>query len=440
MKQKNNAGHRIVIVGGGAGGLELATRLGRSLGNRGRAQVTLVDASLTHIWKPLLHEVAAGTLDSGEDALDYLSQAQRHHFRFQYGRMIGLDRGNKAIRLAPFKDAEGRDVVPERNLEYDTLVMAVGSVSNHFNTPGAAEHCLYLDDSAQAERFQQLLVKAFLRAQVQETAIDESQLSVAIVGGGATGVELAAELRNAARKAVGYGLDRINPETDLRLTVIEAADRVLPALSPRLSIKTRKQLDGLGVSVLTGSKVTEVTDKGMHLESGEFIPADMRVWSAGVKGPAWLSELDGLETTSGNMLVANEFLQTTRDENIYAMGDCASVTLPGQDKPLPPRAQTASQQATYLNKSIGQRLRGQQPSAFTYKDYGSLISLSEDHAVGRLMGGVFGSLMLEGLLARAAYNMLYRKHLAAVHGLFRMLILISLRGLFKRTRPRLKLH
>ncbi len=436
----STAGHRIVIVGGGAGGLELATRLGRSLGKRGRAQVTLVDASLTHIWKPLLHEVAAGTLDSGEDALDYLSQAQRHHFRYQYGRMIGLDRERKAVRLAPFKDTEGREVVPERDLEYDTLVIAVGSVSNHFGTPGAAEHCLYLDDSAQAERFQQMLVKSFLRAQVQETAIDDSQLSVAIVGGGATGVELAAELRNAARKAVGYGLDRIDPETDLRLTVIEAADRVLPALSPGLSIKTRKQLDELGVKVMTGSKVTEVNEKGMLLESGDFIPAHMRVWSAGVKGPDWLSELGDLETNRSNQLVINEYLQTTADNDIYAIGDCASLVLPGHDAPLPPRAQTASQQASYLNKALGKRLRGQQPDAFTYKDYGSLISLSEDHAVGRLMGGLFGSLMLEGMLARGAYNMLYRKHLAAVHGLFRMLVLITLHGLFKRTRPRLKLH
>ena len=433
--------HRIVIVGGGAGGLELATQLGRSLGKRKRAHVVLVDATLTHVWKPLLHEVAAGTLDSGSDALDYLAQAHKSHFRYQYGRMTGLDRKAQRITLASLSDGRGGELVPERSVEYDTLVMAVGSVSNDFGTPGAAKHCIYLDTTVEAENFQQMLVKAFLRAQVQETPLSEEQLSVAIVGGGATGVELAAELRNAAHKAAGYGLDRINPEKDLKLTVIEAADRILPALSPRLSAKTHARLQDLGVKVLTGNPVVEVTDRGMKLEDGEFIAAEMRVWSAGVKAPDWLHDLDGLETSRTGQLVVDQTLRTTRDPKIIAIGDCASLTPPNADHPLPPRAQAASQQASYLARVMPGLMRGEEPAPFVYKDYGSLIALSEDHAVGRLMGGVFGrSLMIEGLMARTAYNMLYRKHLAAVHGTLRMLMLTAVQGLVKRTRPRLKLH
>ena len=194
--------HRIVVVGGGAGGLELATRLARGSGRRGRLSVTLVDGNLTHVWKPLFHEVAAGTLDSQADALPYLAQASRYGFRFHYGRMCGLDRARKRVRLAAVAGDDGAELVPERELAYDTLVMAVGSVSNHFGTPGAGEHCMYLDSAGEAQRFQQNMVRAFLRAQTQETPLTDSQLSVAIVGGGATGVELAAELRNAARRAV----------------------------------------------------------------------------------------------------------------------------------------------------------------------------------------------------------------------------------------------
>ncbi len=435
-----NALHRIVVVGGGAGGLELATRLSRRVGRRRQASIVLVDANLTHVWKPLFHEVAAGTLDAQVDALDYLAQATRHHFRFHYGRMNGLDRERRVIRLAPVEGDNGESVVPEREMPYDTLVLAVGSVSNHFNTPGAAEHCMYLDSTADAERFQQSLVKAFFRAQMQGGPQREGELSVVVVGAGATGVELAAELRNAARRAVSYGLDNIDPETDLTLTLVEAADRVLPALSPGLSAKTHQQLLSLGVRVLTSRKVVEVTPDGVRLSSDEFIPAEFRVWSAGIKAPDWLGELDGLETNRINQLVVKPTLQTTLDDNVFAMGDCAACPLNDTDRTVPPRAQAASQQAIFLTRALERRLDGRELEAFTYKDYGSLISLSDEHAVGRLMGSLFGSWMIEGFMARTAYAMLYKKHLTALHGVGRVAVTTVLQTLYRHTRPRLKLH
>jgi NADH dehydrogenase len=431
--------HRIVVVGGGAGGLELATRLARRPGRRGTASVTLVDANLTHVWKPLFHEVAAGTLDSQADALPYLAQASRYGFRFHYGRMSGLDRARRVVKLAPVPGDDGQDLVPEREIGYDTLVLAVGSVSNHFGTPGAAEHCMYLDSAAEAQRFQQNMVQAFLRAQTQESPLSDSQLSVAIVGGGATGVELAAELRNAARRAVSYGLDRIDPERDLKLTLIEAADRVLPALSPRLSEKTERELWNLGVRVVTGSKVVEVTREGVRLVDGELVPAEFRVWSAGIKAPDWLAELDGLETGRANQLVVNSSLQATRDEHVFAMGDCAACPLEDGGT-VPPRAQAASQEAAFLARALERRLQGKPLGEFTYEDYGSLISLSDDNAVGRLMGNLFGSLMIEGFMARMAYAMLYKKHLTALHGPWRVVITTLVQALTRHTRPRLKLH
>ena len=129
--------HRIVIVGGGAGGLELATRLGRTLGKRGKARITLIDANLTHIWKPLLHEVAAGSLNSSADELNYVAQAKWNHFEFQMGRMCGLERERKCVHLAPSFDEHGIELVPARTLAYDTLVIAVGSTTNDFATCSA---------------------------------------------------------------------------------------------------------------------------------------------------------------------------------------------------------------------------------------------------------------------------------------------------------------
>ncbi|MBA1244033.1 NAD(P)/FAD-dependent oxidoreductase [Pseudomonas japonica] len=430
--------HRIVIVGGGAGGLELATRLGKTLGKRGKASVTLVDASLTHIWKPLLHEVAAGSLNSSGDELNYLAQAKWNHFEFQLGRMSGLDRANQRITLAATLDDSGTELVPERELAYDTLVIAVGSTTNDFGTKGAAEHCLFLDTRKQAERFHQQLLNAYLRAHAQEDSHQE-EITVAIVGAGATGVELAAELHHAAHELAAYGLGRIRPE-NMRITVIEAGPRVLPALPERISTPVHRTLEKLGVTVLTGAAVSEVTADSLHTTDGKVIPARLKVWAAGIRAPAFLESLGGLETNRINQLQVRPTLQTTLDDNIFAFGDCAACPQPGSDRNVPPRAQAAHQQASLLVKSLKARLEGGTLPEYRYTDYGSLISLSRFSAVGNLMGNLTGSVMLEGWLARMFYVSLYRMHQMALYGPFRTAMSMLGSRLGRGTEPRLKLH
>jgi NADH dehydrogenase len=431
---------RIVIVGGGAGGLELATRLGRRLGRRERASVTLVDSSLIHVWKPLYHEVAAGTLDSQEDAITFLGQGFRSGFQFQYGRMEGLDRERKEIQLGALRDEHGVEVVPPSRLPYDTLVICVGSVSNHFGITGAEEYCLHLDTLQQAEDFHQRLVRTLLRAQVEPQL--RGPLHVAIIGGGATGVELAAELRSAARRAAHYGIGDIDPERDLQLTIIEAAPRLLPPLSTGLAKKAEAQLHKIGVDILTGERVVEVTPDAIRTQSGRVISAPMKVWAAGIKAPDWLATL-GLETNRGNQLVVGQSLQTTQDDAIFAFGDCAAAPQPDSDRPVPPRAQAAHQQAQFLVKALERHLRGEPPGRFVFRDRGSLVSLSEDNAIGRLMGSLFGNasgLNIEGMLARIAYSSLYQQHLATLYGPFRTAVLWLARRLTRPVRLRLKLH
>ncbi|MBD8826360.1 NAD(P)/FAD-dependent oxidoreductase [Pseudomonas sp. CFBP 13602] len=430
---------RIVIVGGGAGGLELATSLGKTLGKRGTASVTLVDANLTHIWKPLLHEVAAGSLNSSEDELNYVAQAKWNHFEFQLGRMSGLDRAAKQIQLSATLDPEtGLELVPARSIGYDTLVIAVGSTTNDFGTKGAAEHCLFLDTRKQAERFHQQLLNHYLRAHAGH---DESraQISVAIVGAGATGVELAAELHNAAKELAAYGLGRIAPE-NMRITLIEAGPRVLPALPERIGQPVHQTLEKLGVTVLTNAAVSEVTAESLLTSSGQVIPASLKVWAAGIRAPGFLKEIDGLETNRINQLVVRPTLQSTRDDDIFAFGDCAACPQPGTDRNVPPRAQAAHQQASLLAKSLKLRIEGKALPEYTYKDYGSLISLSHFSAVGNLMGNLTGSVMLEGWLARMFYVSLYRMHQAALYGLFRTGMLMLGSRIGRGTEPRLKLH
>lgn len=430
--------HRIVIVGGGAGGLELATRLGRTLGKKGRAQVTLVDANLTHIWKPLLHEVAAGSLNSAEDELNYVAQAKWNHFQFQLGRMSGLDRTTRRIQLAATLDEDGSELLPARTLGYDTLVLAIGSTTNDFGTAGAAQHCIFLDTREQAERFHKQLLTHYLRAHARQG--EDDQISVAIVGAGATGVELSAELHHAAQELAAYGLNGIQPE-NMRITLIEAGPRVLPALPERISQPVHRTLEKLGVRVLVGSPVSEVTAEGLKTASGEFIPASLKVWAAGIRASSLLKDLDGLESNRINQLVVRPTLQTTRDENIFAFGDCAACPLgDGSERSVPPRAQAAHQQASLLAKSLVARLEGKPLGEYRYTDYGSLISLSRFSAVGNLMGNLMGSVKLEGWLARMFYISLYRMHQMALYGFTRTALMMIGDRIGRSTEPRLKLH
>lgn len=430
----------IVVVGGGAGGLELATKLGRKLGKKGKANITLVDATTTHIWKPLLHEVAAGTLDSHEDELEYLSQAMCSGFRFRLGRMDGLDRKNKQISVAPTLNAKKVEIIPRRTFEYDYLVMAVGSVSHDFSIKGVSKHCLFLDTTAEAEIFQAQLIEAYVRAQTQSKPLDEGQLDIAIVGAGATGVELSAQLHEVSHLFAAYGLDEVQP-SDVKISIIEAANRVLPGLPANLSAATEKELAKLGVSVLTNERVVEVTKDAILTESGKTIPSAIKVWAAGVKAPDFLKDIDGLETNWMNQLVVKQTLQTTLDDDIYAIGDCCACKWEGHDESVPPRAQAAHQMASLTYKSITRRMADKSIPDYAYHDYGSLVSLGRYSTVGNMMGSLSkGSLMIEGFMARIMYLSLYKMHQVALFGFFRVAML-SLSHLFRRSvHPKIKLH
>ncbi len=441
MPGNADALHRIVIVGGGAGGLELATRLGDTVGRRRQALVTLIDRSRTHLWKPLLHEVAAGSMDVDLHTLDYLAQARWHHFRFQLGSMTGLDRQRHVVRVAPTHDDEGRELIGEREIAYDTLVIAVGSGTNDFGTPGAQQHAISLDTTPQAERFHNRLINACIRANAQTAPLRPEQLHVAIIGAGATGVELSAELHHTTRELVAFGLEKIDAERDIRITLIEAGPRVLPALPERLSTSTVELLEKLRVQVLTGARVTAVEHDGVILADGRKIPAELTVWAAGIKAPDFLKDIAGLETNRLNQLLVTPELQVTRDPDIFALGDCAACAWPGHAHNVPPRAQAAHQQASLLTSTLRRRLAGKPLRPFIYRDFGSLVSLGDYSTVGSLMGALIGgSLFIEGLFARLMYISLYRMHLYALHGFAKVFFDTLARMITRRTEPRVKLH
>ena len=432
---------RVVIVGGGAGGLELATKLGDRFGRRGEVDVTLIEHARTHFWKPHLHQLAAGSMDVRVYETDYLAQSHWHGFRFLLGAMCGLDRARHVVQVAPFVDEDGETVTPRREVEYDKLVIAVGSRTNDFGTPGAHEYAISLDDPEAAERFHRRLVNAFMRAQAQHAPLSAAQLRIAIIGAGATGVELAAELHNAARTLVSYGLDRVDVDRQMALVLIEAAPRVLPALPPRIAEAAGRLLAKMNVSVRTSARVAAVREDGVELADGAFIPAELVVWAAGVKAPDLLRDLDGLETNRLNQLVVRPTLATTRDDDVFALGDCAACPWLGKDATVPPRAQAAHQQASHMVKQVARMLRGRPLRPWRYRDFGSLVSLGEFSTVGNLMGSLTGgNLWLEGSFARLMYLSLYKLHELALHGFWKTALDTLARMITRRTEPHVKLH
>ena len=437
--------HRVVVVGGGAGGLELATKLGDTLGKSKKAHITLIDKNRTHIWKPKLHEIAAGSMDFGDHEVDYIAQGHWHNFTFRIGEMNFIDRTKKEVYLSPYLDKSGDEVTPPQSISYDTLVICVGSLSNDFGTPGVKEFALRLETQVDAKNFHSKMINACIKAHYQPGSIHESQLHVAIIGAGATGVELAAELNRTTREVVSYGLDRIDPKKDIRVTVIEAAPRILPALSEQLSKATENLLSNLGVSVLTNSQVSEVSPTGVKLKDGRTLSSELVVWAAGVKAADFLKNMDGLETNHINQLMVLPTLQTTQDENIFAMGDCAACPWLNANKHqgrfVPPRAQAAHQQATHMVKQIKLRLAHKDLKPYFYRDFGSLVSLGEFSTVGSMMGGLIGdNMMIQGYFAKIMYISLYKMHEFALHGFFKVLLDTLARLITKRTEPHVKLH
>jgi NADH dehydrogenase len=431
---------QIVVVGGGAAGLELARKLGARYGRK-RHDIILIEKNATHIWKPLLHEVAAGSLDANLDEISYRSHGHRWGYRFFLGTVEGIDRGRQEVIVAPLRDEEGRELIGAHRIRYDYLVVALGAVSNDFGTPGALEHCLSLDDRSAADRFRHKLLNQCLRVSraMQADAAADAHVRICVVGGGATGVELAAELYNSAGALRHYGLE-VFDEGRLEVTLIEAGPRILPALPERLAEAAHAELEALGIRILTSAKVTEVTADAILIDGGERIAADLKLWAAGVKG-ALPPGLDGLELSRNNQLVVGPTLQTSRDARIFAIGDYCCYVPEGSDQAVPPRAQAAHQMASAVFANLDRLARNTPLRPFVYKDHGSLVSLSRFSTVGSLMGNLIGGRMaIEGRLARFVYKSLYRMHLIAVHGWFKGLALILIGRVNAIVRPRLKLH
>ncbi|WP_036166254.1 NAD(P)/FAD-dependent oxidoreductase [Massilia sp. 9096] len=484
----------IVIVGGGAGGLELACKLGRKLGPD---KVMLVDSRLYHVWKPSLHEVAAGTLDIHQEGLSYQMLAHDRGFTFVYGAMTALDAAKRTLSVGPVSAAsDGEEIFPARTIGYRALVLGVGSTSNYFGVPGARENTISLNATEDAERFRLRLLRLLAQAAEDKSGgpgraanqgaavaravsagsfesgvvptdrmaelggagagggpdagLDAAALApgrhadgldIVIIGGGATGVELAAELREASGAYAVYGFSRLQVQRDVRITLLEGAPRILAPLPEKVSGAALRLLNERAIRVVTDCRVTHIEKQAVVDADGNRYAADMCVWAAGIRAPEFLSSL-GLPTNKGGQIEVDSHLRVPGVEGVYALGDCAAC-IDGNGKPVPPRAQAAHQQADYLVKTFMNMMAGYPPPKhpYTYRDYGSLVSIGHSTTVGSLMGSLRGaSMFVEGFMARIMYLSLHLMHHQAVLGSVRTGLLALARFLIRRTTPIVKLH
>ncbi|MBJ3762701.1 NAD(P)/FAD-dependent oxidoreductase [Maribius pontilimi] len=430
---------QIVVVGGGAAGLGLVRKLGKRYG-REKHDIILIDRNRTHVWKPLLHEVAAGSLDPNLDEVGYGGHAARWGYRFFNAGLESIDRDGQTVTTAPLLDEEGKVIVDRHEIRYDYLVLAMGGVSNDFGIEGVREHAMFLEDRGQADRFRQTLLNACLRVNQARQRGENATLPICIVGGGATGVELSAELVNSAKALQSYGLE-VFDDSAIQLTLLEAGPRLLPALDEKISDSVKDQLTSLGVDVRTGAMVSRMEPGRVHIKDSGALDATMILWAAGVRGDDAVRGMGDLELNKLDQIVVKPTLQSTVDDRIFAIGDCASCTLPGADRPIPPRAQSAQQMADCVFENLARAQRGEKLKQFVYNDRGSLVSLSRFATIGSLMGNLVGGKMaIEGRIARAAYMSLYRMHILNVHGWFRGAAQIVVSKINNVVRPALKLH
>ena len=429
-------GEKIIVVGGGAGGLELVIKLARKFKRNANVNVMLIDCNPTHIWKPLLHEIATGSLNSNHDETSYLMLARKHRFSFVLGKVDNIDASQKTLHVESINDESGDALVAARHFEFTRLILAVGSLCNDFGTPGVQEYCLLLDSRSQAERFHQQFINQLHR--IHASVDMASQLSVVIIGAGATGVELAADIHNVAKRLPEYGFSEFSSDR-LRVVIVEAGERILAQLPERISSSVTKELEKIGVEIRLNTMVSAVEEKGVVTKTGESIVADLAVWAAGIKAPMFIAETE-LPCDNLGRIEVDTNLCVIGSDVVFAIGDCCAC--PMEDGSfVPPRAQSAHQMASIAYKNVVASISGRELREFKYKDFGSLISLSQFSTVGNLMGGVMrGSLFIEGWLARLFYLSLYRMHQSTVHGFGTMLLIMIGDKIYKATRANIKLH
>jgi NADH dehydrogenase len=365
------ASHRVVIVGGGFGGLNAARELGRDP----RVAVTLVDRRNFHLFQPLLYQVATGALSPGDIAQPLRSILRRNrNTTVLLGEAVGLDIEGRVVLLS--------DGGP---IPYDTLVVATGARHSYFGRDDWAAHAPGLKSVDDATEIRRRILIAFEAAEREQNPERRHEwMTFVVVGGGPTGVELAGALGEISNDTLRRDFRAIHPP-DARIILVEALDRVLPPYPPDRSASAKRQLERLGVDVRTGTRVVHIDERSVRVQVGdaeEEIPARTVLWAAGVQASSFaraVATATGAETDRAGRIVVGRDLTIPGHPEIYALGDDA-VQPWKKDRPVPGVAQGAIQPGQYVGKAIRRRLSGEPVPPFRFRDKGDVA------VIGRLAG------------------------------------------------------
>lgn len=364
---------KVVILGAGFGGLTAARALD-SL-----ADVTLVDRHNFQTFLPLLYQVSTAGLAADHVAYPIRGALRKTGVKFRMGSPISVDHRNKSVKLDS-----------SETLDFDYLIVALGSTTNDFDIKGVAEHSLGMKSVSEALNIRSEIMRRFEDLCRFE---DDTQFSIAVVGGGPTGVEMAGAIAELKRGPLNS--DNAQAAKNMSVFLIEAGPRLLPSLSKKSSDRTKKDLEKLGVTVFTGAAVKQVAPRQIHLSDGKSIPAEITIWAAGVKGEPAMKLLalpeDGIRITVDNTL------QVSNYPYVFAIGDIAGAK--GRDgKFLPMVAPVAIQQARFVAKQIGRIIKNEPLKEFSYLDKGSMATIGRNKAVVEVKG-----LRLAGTIAWYAW-------------------------------------
>jgi NADH dehydrogenase len=396
----------VVIAGGGFGGLYAARRLERRL-PRHTARIVLVSDVNFLLYTPLLPGAAAGALEPRHVVVPLREELDRTDIRM--GRVTGADPDANELR---FTSIDGRD----RTLQYDQLIVALGSVSRTLPVPGLAEHALGFKNLADAINLRN---RALLNLEIAESIEDPEErrayLTFVFVGAGYAGLEGIAELQDY----IGDMLERY-PRSRLdgtRWILVEAMDRVMQEISPSLAAFAERELRGRGIEIRTGTRIESMDAVSATLSDGERVPTRTVCWTAGVKPPAVVERL-GLPLTDERRIETDATMRVVGRENVWAIGDSAAVPDPahGRKSPTPPTAQHALRQGKVVGSNVAEVLRGRRPRAFRYRTLGVFVDMGRKKAVAEMLG-----VKLRGLPAWFAAR---TYHMVAMPGMARRVRLV----------------
>jgi NADH dehydrogenase len=360
---------KVVILGGGFGGLAAARALHKT------ADVTVVDRHNYQTFLPLLYQVSTAGLAADHVAYPIRGALRKTPVKFRMGSPISIDHKNKEVKLDS-----------SELLKFDHLVVALGSVTADFGIPGVKEFTLGMKTVSEA-----LTIRAEIMRRFEDLCRfeDDTKLSITVVGGGPTGVEMAGAIAELIRGPLKS--DQANAAAHIDITLIEAGPRLLPPFAPSLSARTKKDLEKLGVKVLLNAAVQEVEHRKIKLKDGTIIASEITIWAAGVKGSDAMAQLN--LPTVANRVAVDPTMQVKNYPNVWALGDIAAAI--GKDgNTLPMVAPVAIQQGKFIAKQIMRLSKNQKLENFKYLDKGSMATIGRNKAVVQVK-----SLKISGAIA-----------------------------------------